>query len=115
MNTKAALVIFFMNNAIFAAIYTDQQARKLLAAAGIGVSSSGNCNDQNQKNCTSLNGIHSECIDGPYGIIAFKSASGCDAITITGGTEVGHKPGPSNMIATRFTQEIYYSLKKGES
>uniref|UniRef100_A0A914CBN0 F-box domain-containing protein n=1 Tax=Acrobeloides nanus TaxID=290746 RepID=A0A914CBN0_9BILA len=37
-------------------------------------------------------GIHSECIDGPHGIISFKRDSGC-SITITGGTEVGHASG----------------------
>jgi len=92
MIIKAVLVIFFLSPAIFAATYTDQQARTLLVNAGIKVTSSGGCTDQNNPSCTSLNGIHSDCIDGTYGIIKFNQASGC-SITITGGTEVGHASG----------------------
>lgn len=72
--------------------YTDAQARQLLTNAGIPVVSSGNCTNQYQANCTSLQGVHSDVIDGQYGIIAFKRNSGC-SIIITGGTEIGHANG----------------------
>lgn len=57
--------------------------------AGIGISSSGNCSDRNNRSCTSLEQIRCRSIDG---IVALKQSSGC-GITITGGTEVGHAGG----------------------
>lgn len=98
MIIKAVSVIFFLSPVIFAGTYTNDQAVSLVNAAGIHISSSGGCSDQNNPSCTSLNGIHSECIDGPHGIIAFKSASSCDPITITGGTEVGHASGMCTVL-----------------
>lgn len=89
---KAAFVIFFLIPAIFADTYTNQQAVAILTSAGIGIYSSGGCSDKSNPKCTSLDGIHSECIDGANGIITFKQVSGC-SITITGGTEVGHASG----------------------
>lgn len=68
---------------------THAQALSRLQAAGIGISSSGNCSDRNNPSCTSLEQIRSETIDG---IIAFKRSSGCP-VTVTGGTETGHNSG----------------------
>lgn len=91
-SSLAVLAIFLVSRISADTRYTDAEARKKLEAAGISIYSSGGCSDQNNPHCTSLQGIHSECIDGPYGIIAFKRNSGC-SITITGGTEVGHASG----------------------
>lgn len=67
----------------------DAEARAMLTAAGIPVSSSGNCADRNNPSCTSLEQIRRNTING---IINFKSVSAC-AITVTGGTETGHSSG----------------------
>lgn len=64
----------------------DAKARQQLSAAGIGVSSSGNCSDQNNSKCTSLEGIPEVTIQG---VIAIKNTCGITP-TITGGTETGH-------------------------
>lgn len=68
---------------------SDSQARGLLTANGIPVVSSGNCITRSNPTCTSLDQIYSGTI---YGIIAFKKGSTC-AVTVTGGTEVGHSTG----------------------
>lgn len=81
----------------FAPDQVDPDPRKLSQAdafsrvhsAGISVVSSGGCSDRSRSNCTSLDQINESTIDG---IITLKKASGC-AITITGGTEVGHASG----------------------
>lgn len=66
------------------------QALSQLNAAGINVTSSGNCSDKNNKNCTSLDGIQQSTINE---VIRFKnSCAGC-TVTITGGTEIGHEAG----------------------
>lgn len=61
-------------------------ALKLVKAAGISVVSSGNCSNRYNKRCTSLEQINRTTVDG---IIAFKKKSRC-AVSISGGTEVGH-------------------------
>ncbi|KAG0277746.1 hypothetical protein BGZ96_002727 [Linnemannia gamsii] len=58
-----------------------------LITNGITISSSGNCTDRNNPNCTSLEGVLSGTIDT---IIALKGYSGCGSLVITGGTETGH-------------------------
>ena len=68
---------------------SDATARARLRAAGISVSSSGNCSNRNVKSCTSLEKINSGTIDG---VITLKRASGC-TVTVTGGTEIGHAGG----------------------
>ena len=68
---------------------SDATARARVTAAGISVRSSGNCSTRSVSTCTSLEGVNSGTIDG---IITLKKASGC-ALTITGGTEVGHASG----------------------
>uniref|UniRef100_A0AC35FZG3 Uncharacterized protein n=1 Tax=Panagrolaimus sp. PS1159 TaxID=55785 RepID=A0AC35FZG3_9BILA len=93
MFSRYAVLIFVVFPAIVAgATYTDAVARKMLTDAGITIVSSGGCSDQNNAHCTSLTGIHSEVINGAYGIIVFKKKSGC-AIEVTGGTEIGHAAG----------------------
>lgn len=66
--------------------FTHAQATAALSAAGISVTSSGNCSDINNKTCTSLDGIPQSTITN---IIKLKSACGC-SFNVTGGTEVGH-------------------------
>ncbi|MFH9090320.1 peptidoglycan-binding protein [Streptomyces sp. NPDC017673] len=68
---------------------SDAQAAARLRTAGITRSSSGNCTNRHNKNCTSLQDIRARTIDG---VIALKRKSGC-RIVITGGTEVGHAGG----------------------
>jgi hypothetical protein len=67
--------------------HSDAAAR--FRAAGITWSSSGNCSDWNNRTCTSFTNINLTTVQGA---ITFKRASGC-AVTITGGTEVGHASG----------------------
>jgi len=68
------------------AVYTHSEAKGKLANWNIPVTSSGNCSDQNNPACTSLEGIPKSTIDN---IIKLKHASGCE-VTVTGGTETGH-------------------------
>lgn len=68
---------------------SDASAASQLSASGIGRSSSGGCTNRAVSTCTSYEQINQETVSG---IKTFKSISGC-AITITGGTEVGHASG----------------------
>jgi len=68
---------------------TDAQAASQLSAVGITRVSSGGCTTRSISTCTSYEQINQETVSG---IKTFKSISGC-AITITGGTEVGHASG----------------------
>ncbi|PIR69589.1 MAG: hypothetical protein COU47_02430 [Candidatus Niyogibacteria bacterium CG10_big_fil_rev_8_21_14_0_10_46_36] len=74
---------------------TDEEARSQLNAAGIQVTSSGGCSDQQNPSCTSLEGIPASTVQS---LISIKQQCGC-SITITGGTEVGHQThGPGKPI-----------------
>jgi len=64
--------------------YTHAEA--VAALGGISVTSSGNCSNQNDAKCTSLNNIPKSTIAN---IVKLKSDSGCP-FNVTGGTEVGH-------------------------
>lgn len=68
---------------------TDSQASSQLGAVGITRVSTGGCTDRSVSTCTSYEQINQTTVDG---IKTFKAISGC-AITITGGTEVGHSSG----------------------
>ncbi|MBP6869196.1 MAG: hypothetical protein KBC16_03770 [Candidatus Pacebacteria bacterium] len=69
---------------------THAQALAQLQAAGIGISSSGNCSDRTNSRCTSLDGIRADTVAQ---VVAVKnSCSGC-SVTVTGGTETGHSAG----------------------
>lgn len=52
---------------------------------GVSVSSSGNCCDKTQSTCTSLDGMLSSTVQQIINI-----TNKCGAVTVTGGTEVGH-------------------------
>jgi hypothetical protein len=71
---------------------SDAAARAELAAAGIGIASSGNCSDKTNPTCTSLDGIQQKVIDT---LVNLKGDCGC-SITVTGGTETGHSSGHTN-------------------
>ncbi|MEY2225800.1 hypothetical protein [Streptomyces sp. BF23-19] len=58
-------------------------------AAGIGLSSSGGCSNRNNATCTSLEQVNAATISD---VSTLRNASHC-ALTITGGTEVGHASG----------------------
>ena len=82
---------------------TDAQARAQLSAAGIGISSTGNCSDQQNPSCTSLEGIPASTIQD---LITIKNSCSSCSLTVTGGTEVGHQShGPGKPIVDlRFDQ-----------
>ncbi|CAE6461712.1 unnamed protein product [Rhizoctonia solani] len=60
-----------------------------MEAAGVYASSTGGCTDRNNRRCTSYEGIWGTTVNG---VIKLKQECRC-AITITGGTEVGHAAG----------------------
>jgi hypothetical protein len=64
------------------------QAAARLRAAGVTWTSSGGCTARGNPSCTSLEQINRSTVRG---VVTLRWASGC-AITITGGTEVGHGP-----------------------
>ena len=70
---------------------SQERADKVLAKYGIDRWSSNendhSCYDRTKRNCTSLEGIHDFVL---FEVVVLKQLSGC-AITITGGTETGHK------------------------
>jgi hypothetical protein len=72
-----------------ASAVTQASAESQLRAAGISWTSSGGCTTRSNPTCTSFDGIRQATIDGA---ITLKRASAC-ALTITGGTEVGHASG----------------------
>ena len=102
-------VIAFVNGAT----YTDGEARKKLTDNGITIVSTGNCNNQDNAHCTSLTGIHSEVIDGTYGIIEFKKKSKC-AIQVTGGTEIGHANGLFFLLEQCFQKNVEKTIFKSK-
>ncbi|WP_353650376.1 hypothetical protein ABLG96_05465 [Nakamurella sp. A5-74] len=68
---------------------SQSQASSQLGAAGIRVTSSGGCTTRSNSSCTSLSQVNAATIQGA---VTLKNASGC-ALTVTGGTEVGHASG----------------------
>ncbi len=72
-----------------ASAVTQASAESQFRAAGITWTSSGGCTTRSNPSCTSFEGIRQTSIDGAR---TLRSASGC-ALTITGGTEVGHAGG----------------------
>ncbi|QRV77953.1 hypothetical protein RhiJN_05968 [Ceratobasidium sp. AG-Ba] len=68
---------------------TQAQAEARLKPQGISASSSGGCTTQSIPTCTSYRNIRCTTVAG---VINLKVKSRCP-ITITGGTEVGHKNG----------------------
>jgi hypothetical protein len=70
-------------------LLTHAEALESLKNVDITISSSGNCSDQNNPKCTSLEQIRRSTI---LGLMLFKQRSGCP-INVTGGTEVGHTSG----------------------
>ena len=68
---------------------SQASAASQFSAAGVSWTSSGGCTTRSNPTCTSFDGIRQATIDGG---ITLKRASGC-ALTITGGTEVGHASG----------------------
>ncbi|MEV4751492.1 hypothetical protein ACFQVD_32175 [Streptosporangium amethystogenes subsp. fukuiense] len=65
-------------------------ARQRLRAAGLTWSSSGKCANRQGRHCTSLQAVRAATVSD---VIELKRRSGCPLV-ITGGTEVGHAPGP---------------------
>ncbi len=67
----------------------DLDNRNILRDNGITVSSTGNCADQNNSNCTSLNGLQSSALSGAIDMV---QNCGC-SLNVSGGTETGHGSG----------------------
>ncbi|MEU8202099.1 hypothetical protein [Streptosporangium sp. NPDC049046] len=65
-------------------------AKRLLREAGLTWFSSGKCANRNGPHCTSLEAVRSATVSSA---IELKRRSGCPLV-VTGGTEVGHAPGP---------------------
>jgi hypothetical protein len=65
-------------------------ANRWLKGAGLRTRSTGNCTSRYVHRCTSLDNVRTGTVAR---IIQLKRESGCP-ITVTGGTEVGHAPGP---------------------
>lgn len=102
---------------------TDAQAASQLSAVGITRVSTGGCTTRSISTCTSYEQINQESVSG---IKTFKSISGC-AITITGGTEVGHAGGtyshyngykvdvrPTTCVSNYITSRYTYSGTRGD-
>ena len=68
---------------------THTEAWNHMKAFSIGITSSGGCTDRTKPTCTSLTQVR--CATA-CALIRYKQNSGC-ALTITGGTEVGHSSG----------------------
>jgi len=90
---------------------SDADARNQLTAAGVTISSSGNCSDQQNSACTSLEGLPQSAVTGLIQAASACQTSGC--ITVTAGTEVGHNShGPG--IATvdvRYSPDALQALE----
>ncbi|MDQ5961470.1 MAG: hypothetical protein QG581_391 [Patescibacteria group bacterium] len=95
-----------------AGTYSHTEAVQALSSKGIGTSSSGNCSDQNNKSCTSLDGIPKATIED---IIRLKEGTKCP-VTVTGGTEVGHKSHGTGLPVVDLSEntclEQYFSQNK---
>ncbi|XP_064594312.1 uncharacterized protein LOC135482143 [Liolophura sinensis] len=86
---KLLIVLSGLIAVSFAATTTNSHALAEFSAKGISVWSSGGCHEKYNGHCTSFDGLQLVSLSG---VLKFKQTSGC-AITITGGTEVGHASG----------------------
>lgn len=82
--TVIALIIAVYTASVGAGTLTHAEALARIRAADM--DTNGKCTSRHSYHCTSLDGIHTEAIEG---IITLKRASGCP-IVVTGGTETGH-------------------------
>ncbi|MER6254760.1 hypothetical protein ABT224_25730 [Streptomyces sp. NPDC001584] len=90
--TAAALVALLVPGTAHAApakLSHASAVSQLNATGGIGLSSSGGCSNRNNATCTSLEQVNAATISD---VRTLRNASHC-ALTITGGTEVGHASG----------------------
>lgn len=77
------------NQASPSGTYQTHEAAKNALTNGVGVvSTNNNCDDRCNKNCTSLKGIPTDTISK---INTIKAKCSACSVTITGGTEIGHK------------------------
>ncbi len=92
-------------------VYSNSEAVQELSSHGISVSSSGNCSDPTNSKCTSLENIPKSTIAD---IIKLKDGTKCP-VTITGGTEVGHKSHGAGLPVVDLSEnsclEQYFSKK----
>jgi hypothetical protein len=58
------VLCIFVQSTQASSVHTHVEAVKRLTAAGIGIFSPGHCIDRSNKECVSLEGIHTEVIDG---------------------------------------------------
>lgn len=83
------------SDVVTSASASHQASAAKLSAAGISISSTGNCADKRNPQCTSLDGMKENTVDQA---IAVKEACGC-TVVVTGGTETGHAGGPTSHSA----------------
>jgi hypothetical protein len=75
----------------------------------IAVVSSGNCSNQNNSSCTSFDGMKQNTVDGIVNLAKdCRATSPACAMTVTGGTEVGHSSSgtDSHIGGTKFDAQI---------
>jgi hypothetical protein len=72
------------------AVLHQETASAMLRAVGIRWVSTGGCTDRWNPHCTSFEGVRPRTIGG---LLDLKDDSGCPLV-VSGGTEVGHAPGP---------------------
>ena len=93
-------------------LLTHDQAKVTLAGSGFTLSSTGTCSNQANRNCTSLDNIHSDTVAG---LIALKTAcSECYRLAISGGTETGHAEGGYSH-ESGFKADISNTKENGEA
>ncbi|MEK7630673.1 MAG: pilin [Patescibacteria group bacterium] len=88
---------------------SHQEARDMLRAAGIDISSSGNC-EEDRPGCTYLGGLSQETINRIIQVDI--GCNGC--VTITGGTEPGHASHGAdhpNTVDLRYSEGAVSSLR----
>lgn len=74
-------------------LLTHDSAAQIVTQAGMKITSTGNCSDRLNRNCTSLEGIPKDAANELVKLNQeyLKTCAGCEGITIAGGTEVGHQ------------------------
>ncbi|MCG2695308.1 hypothetical protein L6261_04510 [Candidatus Parcubacteria bacterium] len=69
----------------------SSEAEKILKENSISLSSSGDCSYKFASNCTSLEGIQADTVDGVVNLANGCKSNGTECnVVITGGTEIGH-------------------------
>jgi hypothetical protein len=103
---------------VLAGEYTDVEARKILANAGIGVNKA-NCSYYGERDCTSLDAIKEGTIDKltTFKKDLTKECKDCESLVVTGGTEAGHTThsgGDKLDLSSKNKPELAKYIEKGK-